>query len=115
MFSGTVRNQATDPALFVKSSSAGVVTFGKMYSHSSDNIVINSMVVASDGNVVLAGRIGSSMLLMKVDTSGVLQWANSLLFHQEAEAYSISRASTGTGFIIAGKTLNNGNLNAFVM
>lgn len=28
VFSGTVRNQPTDPALFVKSSAAGVVTFG---------------------------------------------------------------------------------------
>ena len=72
VFAGTVRNQPTDPALFVKSSSAGVVTFGNMYAHSSDNIEIKSMAVASDGNVVLAGKIGVKMLVMKVDTSGSL-------------------------------------------
>lgn len=86
-----------------------------MYSHSSENIAINGMVTASDGNIVMAGKIGSSMLLMKVDTSGSLQWAKSLLIHQETVANSISRASSGTGFIITGKTVNNGNSNAFVM
>lgn len=115
VFSGTVRNQPKDPALFVKSSAAGVVTFGMMYAHSSDNIELKSMVVASDGNVVMAGKIGSKMLLIKADTSGTLQWAKSVQIHDETVAYSIARASSGTGFIISGKTVNSGNSNVFVM
>lgn len=46
------------------------------------------------------------MVIVKMTSAGNLQWIKEYLFSSNMEAYSISKASSGNGVIVAGKSNN---------
>lgn len=103
----------------VKLDSMGVSQWQKLYGGTSGNDVANSVIQTSDGGYMVAGYawsadgdvIGShggasDGWLLKLDSSGDLQWQKTLGGSYDDEAYSIQQTADN-GYIIAGLTNSN--------
>jgi hypothetical protein len=74
----------------------------------------NSIIQSSDGGYVVAGLIwnfgagGFDMYVVKLDSSGNVQWTKTIGGSYEDVAYSIIQSSDG-GYVIAGRTNRSGS------
>ena len=90
------------PQAFIVSTidSASLITFGKTYIDTTDDININAITTSADGYIYLTGVMGSNLLVVKMDTSGNQQWVKT--YSMTMQGYSISKAVTGNGVILTG-------------
>jgi hypothetical protein len=96
----------------VKLDSGGNVQWTKTIGGSSDDAAY-SIIQSSDGGYVVAGRTSSfgaggwDMYVVKLDSSGNVQWTKTIGGSDFDAAYSIIQSSDG-GYVVAGGTLSFG-------
>ena len=84
--------------------SSGSVTLTKKVDHASDSITLNAITTSADGFIYMAGSIATKMVIVKITTAGNMEWIKYYEYGSNVEAYSISKATTGNGVIVTGKS-----------
>ncbi|MBL0105431.1 MAG: hypothetical protein IPP51_17610 [Bacteroidetes bacterium] len=105
-----------DEIYLVRTDSVGNVLWSKTYSGTGDNTAL-SLDLTVDGGYIITGEtydnsgIPGDLLLMKVDSLGVLSWANAYGGSDEDKGWSV-RQSADNGYFVAGYTFNTSNNNS---
>jgi hypothetical protein len=105
----------------VKLDSSGNVQWAKTIGGSADDVA-NSIIQSSDGGYVVAGWTRSfgagyvDIYVVKLDSSGNVQWTKTIGGSHEDGAWSIIQSSDG-GYVVAGRTwgFGEGGLDFYVV
>jgi uncharacterized delta-60 repeat protein len=107
-------------ALIIKLNSSGNIQWSRAIGGTNDDYAL-SIQQTSDGGYIFAGATGSfgaggDFLIIKLNSSGNIQWSRAIGGTNNDEAYSIQQTSDG-GYIVAGVTrsFGAGNYDALII